>query len=326
MRLIRLEVVLALSLALTPLAAEAQERGKTWRIGFLSPYSADFDKTWRAAFKLGLRNLGHVEGRNIVIHERHAQGRLERFPELAAELVRLKLDVFVVHGAPAVRAAEQATSAIPIVFAVSADPIGDRIVASLARPGGNVTGLADLHTEINAKRLELLKEVVPSLSRVAVLLNPGYPVHRPQWTDLQAAAPPLRLTVVSVEMKGQEDVDRAFSTIRRERAEALSLLGGAATIHTRRVADLAIKNRIPTISTTRSSAEEGILMSYGADFSDLYRRAAAYVDKILKGAKPTDLPVEQATKFELVINRKTAKALGMTIPQSILGRADHVVE
>jgi putative ABC transport system substrate-binding protein len=307
MRLIGLAVVLAVGLVIALLAAEGQEAGKIWRIGFLSPYSTEFDKSWRAALQQGLRDLGYVEGKNFVIEQRHAEGRFERFPELAAELVRLKLDVFLAHSVAAVNAAKKASSTVPIVMAVVADPLGTGLVASLARPGGQVTGLSDLHSEINAKRLELLKGMVPSLSRVAVLWNPANSVHAAQWKDLQTAAPALQLTVVPVEVKGPEDVDRVFTTIRKERAEALNLLGGAATIHLRRVADLAVKNRIPTISTTRSSAEEGLLMSYGADFKDLYRRAAIFVDKILKGAKPADLPVEQPTKFELVINLKTAK-------------------
>ena len=212
--------------------SEAQEAGKTWRIGFLSPYSPDYDKTWLVAFQHGLRDLGYVEGRNIVIEQRHAEGRFERFPELAAELVRLKLDVFVVHGSvAAINAVRKASNTIPIVMAAAADPVGSGLVASLARPGGQVTGLSDLHSGINAKRLELLKELVPSTSRVAILLNPAAPIHASQWKDLQAAAPALRLTVVPVAMTGIEDVERVFTTIRRERAEALNVLGGAATIH-----------------------------------------------------------------------------------------------
>jgi len=325
MRLIGL-ILLALSLAIAPLAAEGQQPEKIWRIGFLSPYSTEYDKSWRAALQQGLRDLGYVEGKNVVIEQRHAEGRFERFPELAAELVRLKLDVFLAHGVAAVDAARKASSTVPIIMVPVADPLGSGLVASLARPGGQVTGLSDLHSEINAKRLELLKGMVPSLSRVAVLLNPAARVHTAQWKDLQAAAPALQLTVVPVELKGPEDVDRLFTTIRKERAGALNLLGGAATIHTRRVADLAVKNRIPTISTTRNLAEQGLLMSYGADFKDLYRRAATFVDKIFKGAKPADLPVEQPTKFELVINLKTAKALGLTILQTLLLQADQVIE
>jgi putative tryptophan/tyrosine transport system substrate-binding protein len=327
MRLIGLAVILALSLVLPLPPAEAQEAGKVWRIGFLSPYGPDYDEKWRAAFRSGMRDLGYVEGKNLVIEERHARGRFERFPEMAADLVRFNLDVFVVHGGlPAINAARKASTSVPIVMPAVADPVGMGLVASLARPGGNITGLSDLHSDMNAKRLELLKETVPSLSRVAVLLNPSFAVHPAQWKDLQNAAPALRVTLVLVEMKGPEDIDQIFMTIRKERAEALNLLGGAATIHTRRVADLAVKHRIPTISTTKNAAEEGLLMSYGADFRDLYRRAATYVDKIFRGAKPADLPVEQPTKFELVVNLKTAKALGLAIPQSVLVRADEIIQ
>jgi ABC-type uncharacterized transport system substrate-binding protein len=329
MRLIGLAVMLAVSLIPAPLAAEAQQAEKVWRIGFLSPYSADFDKTWRAAFKLGLRDLGYVEGKNLVIDERHAKGRDDRFPELAAELVRLKIDIFVVHGTPqAVRAAEQASSAIPVVFVANPDPVGIGLVSSLARPGGRVTGLSDFHSGLVGKRLELLKEAVPSISRVAVLHN-ATPLSLNALRDAQAAASTLRLTVVPIEIRqGPEpkDIDGVFTTIKRERAEALNVLFGAQNVHVGRVAELAIKHRIPTFGNTRVSADNGYLMTYGANFPDLYRRAAGFVDKIFKGAKPTDLPVEQPTKFELVINLKTAKALGLTIPPSVLGRADQVIE
>jgi len=311
MRVIGLAVVLAVSL-LAPLAVEGQEVGKTSRIGFLSPYSPYFDATWRAAFRGGLRDLGYLEGNNI-IEERHAGGRFERLPTLALELVRFKIDVFLAHGVSSVEAARKASSTIPIVFAANPDPVGLRTVASLARPGGQVTGrLSDLHSGLNAKRLELLQEIAPSASRVAVLMDPNVPVHAPQWKDLQRAAPALRLTVVPVEVRGPEDIDRAVSAIRAKGVQALNVLGGATTSQ-KRVADLARESRIPTISTTRTAAEVGFLMTYGADFPDLYRRAATYVDKILKGAKPADLPVEQPTKFELVINLKTAKALGLKI-------------
>jgi len=315
-----------LGIMAAPLAAEAQEAGKTWRIGFLSPYSADFDKTWRAALWHGLRDLGYVEGKSIIIEQRHADGTIERLPQLAQELVRLKIDIFVAHGHPAVSAARKASSTAPIVMCPAADPVGVGLVASLARPGGNITGVSDLHSGLVTKRLDLLKEVVPSASRVAVLLDPASPTQVDQFKSLQAAAPALRLTLLPVEIKGPDDIDPGFAAIRRERVEAVNILGGAATIHLKRVAELAIKSRMATISTTRRAAEDGFLMAYGADFSDLYRRAATYVDKILKGAKPAELPIEQPTKFELVINLKTAKALRLTIPPSVLGRADHVIE
>jgi len=328
MRLIGLAVVLALGL-LGYTAAAAQEAGKLWRVGFLSPYSADFDKGWRAALRNGLRELGYSEGKNVVMVERHTEGRHERFQELAAELASSRIDVFVVHGnLQAIRAAEKASSAIPIVFIANPDPVGLGLVASLARPGGNMTGLSDFHAELAPKRVELLKEAVPSLSRLAVLYNKT-PLGLRALRDSQAAAAALRLTVVPVEIRegpGRDDIDRVFATIKRERAEGLNVLYGAAHIHLSRAADLAARDRIPTIGTTRISAEAGYLISYGADFPGLYRRAATYIDKILKGIKPADLPIEQPTKFELVVNLKTARTLGLTIPPSVLGRADQVIE
>ena len=320
-----------LAILAAPLVGEAQEAGKIWRIGFLSPYSADYVRTWRAALQHGLRDLGYVEGRNLVVEERHVEGRLERYPELAGELVRLRTDVFVLHGASPqmVRAAEQASgNAIPIIFVANPDPVGLGLVASLARPGGRLTGLSDFHADLVAKRLELLKETVPSVSRVAVLYNAAA-MSLNALKDTQAAASRLRLIVIPVEIRlGPEsaDIDGVFTKIRSERAEALNVLFGAANVHVGRVASLAIKNRIPTIATGKISTENGYLMSYGANFPDLYRRAATYVDKVLKGAKPSDLPVEQPTRFELIINIKTAKVLGLTIPPSILARADQVIQ
>src|SRR5215475_5127053 len=328
MRRIGLVVVLVLGLILPPIAAEAQEARKLWRIGFLSPYSADYDKSWRAALLNGLRDLGYVEGKNVVMVERHTEGRPELYSEFALELARSRVDVFVVHGGDqrAIRAAEQASSATPIVFIANPDPVGLGLVASLTRPGGNITGLSDSHIELAPKRVELLKEIVPSLSRIAVLHNKTSMQLR-GLKDTQTAASALRLTVIPVEIRegpGPDDIDGVVATIRRVRAEALNVLFGAANIHLRRLADLAVKNMIPTIGTARwMSAEAGYLMSYGADFPGLYRRAAIYVDKILKGAKPADLPVEQPTKFELVINLKTAKALGLTV---LLARADELIE
>ena len=233
------------------------------------------------------------------------------------------------HGTPrGIRAAEEASSATPIVFIANPDPVGLGLIASLARPGGNITGLSDSHTELAPKRVELLKEAVPSLSRIAILYKKT-PMSLRALRDSQAAASALRLNVMPVEIReGPEpdDIDRVFTTIKRERAEALNVLFGAANIHLSRAADLAIKNRVPTIGTSRISTEAGYLPSYGADFPGLYRRTAAYIDKLLKGAKPADLPVEQPTKFELVINLKTAKSLGLTIPQSLIQRADKVIQ
>jgi putative ABC transport system substrate-binding protein len=317
-------VALVLVFLPLPLTAGAQPTGKTWRVGFLSPYSAEHDKSWRAGLQQGLREHGYVEGRNTVIELRHAGGRLERLPELASELVGLKVDVLIAHGNAAVDAAK-ASRTLPVVMVANPDPVSLGIAKSLARPGGNVTGLSDLHTELGAKRLELLKEMIPSASRVAIFWNRKAAAHPRQLQDAQAAAPALRLTVVPVEIQGPNEIDGAFATLRNERVQALNVLGGAVTVHGRRVADLAVMNRIPTITTTRRSAlEDGFLMSYGADFPELYRRAAAYVDKILNGARPGDLAIEQPTKFELVINMKTANRLGLTVPQALLLRADHV--
>jgi len=329
MRRSGLAVVLAVTL-FAPVAAKEQEAAKVWRLGFLSPYSADYDATWRAAFRNGLRDLGYVENKNIVIEERHFGGRHNAVPALVEELVRLKVDVFVVHpGLPSqIDAVRKASRPIPIVFVANPDPVGLGVVTSLARPGGQVTGVADQHGDLVGKRLELLKEVVPAISRIAVLYN-STDVSLRGLKDTQAAATVLGLTVVPVEIRtgpGPADIDRAFTTIRRERAEALNVLFGAAGVHPRHVADLAVKSRLLTIGTGRIFTESGYLMSYGANFPDLYRRAATYIDKILKGAKPGDLPVEQPTTFELVINLKTAKALGLTIPQSILVRADEVIQ
>lgn len=313
-----------------PLAVEAQQTAKVRRIGYLSLATAEVDKSWVAAFRQGLRELGYVEGQTIVIEQRHAAGRPERLSGLVAELVRLKVDVFVVYGGVrAVQAVKQATRTIPIVLAVSADPVGQGLVASLARPGGQVTGLSDYHGSLVPKRLELLKDVVPSASRVAVLLNPGNPGALLQLKDIRAAAPAVSVTVVSVEVKGSEpdDFDRAFTVISRERPDALLLVPDATFVDRQRhIAELAVRHRLPAIGTLRQYAESGFLLSYGANFSDLWRRAATYVDKILKGASPAQIPIEQASQFELVINLKIAKALGLTIPPALLLRADHVIE
>jgi putative ABC transport system substrate-binding protein len=318
-------VVLALVAA--PLAAaESQQAGKVPRIGYLSLTTVDIDNTRVAAFRQGLRELGYVEDQNVVIVRRHAAGRLDRMAELAAELVGLKVDVLVTFGGA--HAAKQASSTVPIVMIADPDPVGTGLVASLARPGGQVTGLSDAHGELAPKRLQLLKEAVPSASRVAVLLNPANPITGPQLKALQAAAPALGLTLLPLETGGREDIERAFLTMRKDRPDGVLViadptLGGA---NRRRIAELAIKNRLPAISTIRPWAEDGILIAYGTSFADLWRRAATYVDKILKGVKPGDLPVEQPTTFELVINLKTAKALGLTIPPALLARADQLIQ
>jgi putative ABC transport system substrate-binding protein len=305
---------------------EAQQKGTVPpRIGFLGSLSGSSDERRVEAFRQGLRELGYVEGKNIVIEYRHADGKPERLPNLAAELARSNVDILVARGAPAAHAAKNATSTIPIVIGNAADPVGTGLIASLARPGGNITGLSDFNSGIITRRLELLKEVLPTVSRIAAFWNPGNPTNQPQLKDIEAVAPALGVTLLSLEIRGVDDIERSFTTMKKEVSGALFVLGGAAGNHQRRIAELAIKNRLPTSWSSTNAAEVGGLMSYGTNFADLYRRAAIYVDKILKGAKPAELPVEQPTKFELTINLKTAKQIGLTIPPNVLARADKVI-
>ena len=309
----------------TSLPIAAQQPAKVYRIGYLSAASAEADKNRFAHFRRGMEELGYIEGKNIVIEQRYAAGQLEKMPELPAELIRLKVDVLVVYGDAAILAAKNATSTIPIVMTVHPDPVGDGIVASLARPGGNVTGLSDLHTVLATKRLEILKEVVPSASRIAVFFHAANPTLLRQLKDIQDIAPVFRVTVLSVPVTGPDDFDRAFTMMRKERAAGLMVLGSPLIGNDRRqILDLPAKSRLPAIYTVRENPDAGGLMSYGANFHEVWRRAATYADKILKGAKPADLPVEQPTKFELVINLKTAQQIGVTIPPNVLARADRV--
>jgi putative ABC transport system substrate-binding protein len=312
-----------------PFAAEAQQAAKVARIGYLAGNLAAFPHL-PEAFRQGLRDLGYVEGRNVVIEYRDAEGKYDRLPALAAELVALKVDVILAGGTPQALAAKQATGTIPIVFAGVSDPVTSGLVASLARPGGNVTGLATLVPELVGKCLEQLKQAVPGVSRVAVLWHPGVTGERTAKDVLkraEVAARALGVRPLFVEARGPEDFDRAFSDMTRARAGALTALPSVMFIlERRRLVDLAAKNRLPAVYPWRDFVDAGGLMSYGPNIADLFRRAATYVDKILKGAKPADLPVEQPTKFELVINLKTAKALGLTIPQSLLQRADEVIQ
>jgi|SRR5437867_4962784 len=311
------------------LAAEAQEykAGKVARIGLLSQGSPTSGQHIREAFRQGLREVGYVDGQNIVIEYRYAEGKAERLPDLAAELVSLKVDVIVAGGTPAPLAAKHATRTIPIVMAAAGDPVGSGLVASLARPGGNVTGLGALSPELGGKRLQLLKEVVPGVSRVAVLWNAANPYAVLVARETEAAARTLGVQAQSLEVRGPDDFENALPAAIRGGAGALIVVEDPLTFQYRmRIADFAARNRLPAIDGYREYAEAGALMAYGANLADLYRRAATYVDKILKGAKPADLPVEQPTKFELVINIKTAKALGLTIPPSLLLRADQVIE
>ena len=279
------------------------------------------------AFRQGLRELGYIEGQNIAVEYRFASGRVSQLPELAAELVRLNPDVIVTPGTPASAAAKQATSTIPIVFAGVADAVGAGLIASFARPGGNITGLTGISAELGGKRLELLKHVAPKASRVAVLYNPADRSNVLVLKELQKSAPALGLTLQPLEVRGPGGFEGAFVAMTRHRAHALFGAAGLLTTeHRKALVDLAAKRRIPAIWGERQFVEAGGLMSYAVDFYDQVRGAAVYVDKILKGAKPGDLPVEQPTKYELVINLKTAKVLGLTIPQSLLGRADQVIE
>ncbi len=314
-------------LVAAPLAA--QQAAKIARIGYLTG-SLAANPHLPEAFRQGLRDFGYVEGRNLLIEIRSPEGKPERLPALAAELVALKVDVIVAGGTPQALAAKQATRTLPIVFAGVADPVASGLVTSLARPGGNVTGLSVLGTDLVGKALELLKQAIPGVSLVAALWEPGGLGERTEKDILKGAdvaARALGVRLQFVEARGPADFDRAFSEITRERAGALTLLPSNMFVRERRrLVDLAAKNRLPAVYTYREFVDAGGLMAYAANLADSFRRAATYVDKILKGTKPGDLPVEQPTKFELVINLKTAKALGLTIPQSVLGRADEVIQ
>ena len=321
----RLVTGLGLILA-APLVAQAQPAGEVYRIGFLF-YGSPGPSPELDAFRQGLRELGHIEGQNITIEYRFASGQVGRLPELAAELVRLKPGVIVTPGTPASLAAKQATSTIPIVFAGVADAVGAGLVANFARPGGNITGLTSISAELGGKRLELLKQVAPKASRVAVLYNPADRANVLVLKDLQGSAPALGLTLQPFEVREPGEFERAFVAMTRKRAQALfGATGVLTTEHRKTIVDLAAKSRIPAMWGDREFVDAGGLMSYAGNFYGQVRRAAAYVDKILKGAKPGDLPVQQPTTFELVINLKTAKALGLTIPASVLSRATEVIQ
>jgi len=322
-----LTVVLALGLLLAPLAAEAQQPAKVPRIGVLSPYSPSDTALWHQAFRQGLRDLGWLEGKNISIEYRYAEGRNDRLPDLAADLVRLKVDIIVAAVTPDALAAKNATRTIPIIMASPGDPIASGLVESLARPGGNITGLTNIAPELAGKRLELLKEIVPKLSRVAVLWDPQDRISILSWKEIQFPARELGIQLHSLEVRSPNDFDKAFEDAIRAHAGVVAIMPATLFVANRkRIADLAAKSRLPSMFHLREFVDSGGLVTYAPDRSDQFRRAATYVDKILKGAKPTDLPVEQPTKFELVINLKTAKALGLTIPQSVLIRADEVIQ
>jgi putative tryptophan/tyrosine transport system substrate-binding protein len=306
----------------TPLAVEAQHRPQAPRVGFLEA-TPGFDH----AFREGLRQFGYVEGKNIGIEWRWARARAERFPEFAAELVQLKVNVIVATNNPAVAAAQKATETIPIVMVIVTDPVSLGFVASFARPAGNITGLTIQAPELAGKRLQLFREAVPHLTRVAVLWDPTEPGRQQLVKETEAAAPRLGLQVQALEVRNPGDIGSAFAAMAREAAEAV-LIYGSSILYARRAAitELAMNRRLPTMCSALEWMDAGFTMSYGTSLKDMYRRAAYFVDKILKGAKPADLPVEQPTKFELVINMKTAKALGLTIPPSLLARANHLIE
>jgi putative ABC transport system substrate-binding protein len=309
-----------------PLVARAQQVGKLPTIGFLGSSTLSAMSEWIAAFMQRLRERGWIEGRTVAVEYRWAEGRAERAAEIAAEFVRLKVDVIVTYATPPTLAAKQATSAIPIVFAAAGDPLGAGLVASLARPGGNVTGLSLQSTDLVGKRLELLREVVPGLRRLAIVANVGNPFAVLEMAEVQAAAHTLGLEVDTLEIRGAQDVVPAFEAL-NDRAEALYVVTDPLVITNRaRIRTLAMGARLPTIYSSREYVETGGLVSYGPNFPDLFRRAADYVDKILRGAKPADIPVEQPTKFDLVINLTTAKVLGLKVPDKLLVAADEVIE
>jgi putative tryptophan/tyrosine transport system substrate-binding protein len=312
-------------LLLTGSLVGAQQPTKVPRIGFLGT-SPSAIAARIGAFREGLRDLGYVEGKNIVIEYRSAEGKLDRLPALAAELVRLKVDIIVSASAPVTRAAKEATSTIPIVFAQDGDPVASGFVASLARPGGNITGLSSLAPELSGKQLELLKEIVPKLSRVTVIGISTEPGNAQRLKEIELAAGALKVNLQYLDVLSSKDIETAFRAAAKGRADGVVMLGGTVfNTHRIQIVELAVKSRLPATYTRPEYVEAGGLMTYGPSINDLFRRAATYVDKILKGAKPADLPVEQPTKFEFIVNLKSAKQIGLTIPPSVLARADKVI-
>ena len=322
-------LVLALGWLSLPLSAGAQEHkaGRTVTIGYLGNSSPSLESDLVGAFREGLRQHGYVEGQNLVIKYEWAEGHEERYAALARQLVRLKPDVIVTAGTPGTLAVKQATQSIPIVAASAGDPVAAGLVSSLAKPGGNVTGLSTLGPELEGKRLELFKQAVPNLSRVIALLNPANPFTAIDWKAMQSAGEALNVRLQPVEVQSLDDLDRALATIQKARPDGLIVLPDRVLLAYRApIVQFIAKNGIPGMFPFREFAQEGGLMAYGPDYTDVFRRAATYVDKILKGAKPADLPVEEPTKFELVINMKTARVLGLTISHSLLVRADRLIE
>src|SRR6266852_927684 len=327
MRLIGLAVILTLSLNLALLEADAQQAAKVPRIGFLGNSTAALETNLVGPFREGLRDLGYVEGGNIVIEYRWAEGKYGRFSALIGELVTLNVDVIVTAGTPATLAVKKATTSVPLVMSAVGDPVGSGIVPSLSHPGGNITGLTAISTEMDAKPLELLREVVPSVSYIALLWNAASPLQVLAEKQAQAAAQVLRMRVLSLGVKTEEEIKSALAVMARERPDALLVLADRLLLlHRALIMDFATRHRLPGVHAYRELVEAGGLLSFGPSYEDMHKRAAYFVDRILKGAKPGDLPVERPLTFELVINLKTARALGLTIPQSLLQRADQVIE
>ena len=316
---------IASALLAVPLGARAQPVGRVYRIGILEPISAAQNAANLNALRNGLRDLGYVEGRNLIIEYRSADGRAERFPDLAAELVRLKVDLIVTRGTPAARAAKSATETIPVVMATMGDPRS--IVASFARPGGNITGVTTFSTELTAKQIQILKELVPNLSRLALVHNMDNPAAPPEWEEVKAAAKSLGLQAELFDVRNKDDLGRAFDLAVRQHVGALVIgADGLMQANQQLIVDLAARNKLPGVYPNREFVETGGLIAYAVNYPDLYFRFAALIDKILKGAKPGEIPVEQPTKFELVLNLKTAKMLGLTVAQSLRLRADEVIQ
>jgi len=306
--------------------AEAQQPTQVPSIAYLSSGQGFVSSERRQAFRQGLRELGYVEEKNLIVEYRYAEGNSERLAALAAELVRLKIDVIVTSGPPGTRAAKKATTTVPIVMAHNPDPLGSGFIASLARPGGNITGLSSLVAQLGGKRLELLRELIPKLSRVAVLGTSTNPSNVQMATEIEVAARPIGIRIQFVDVQDSKEIEGGFRAATKAHAEALFVLGNPVlNAHRTEVADLALKSRLPAVYGQPDLMAAGGLMFYGASITEMFRRAAIYVDKILKGAKPADLPVEQPTKFELIINLKTAKQIGLTIPPNVLARADRVI-
>jgi len=317
----------ALTLALVPCTARAQERAKVPRVGFMGNSTATLEANLIKPFRDGFRELGYEEGRNIEIEFRWAEGNYARFPELIAELLAKKVDVIVTAGTPATLAVKKATSTVPLVMIAVGDPVGTKIVPSLARPGGNVTGLSSRAPDLEGKRLQLLREVIPHLSRVAFFLNPANAFHTVSMRQALAAAKALKIELRPYEVRKTEDLEAAFASIIKERPDGLLILADRVFLHNRkRLMDFATQQKIPSVNAYRELVQAGGLMSYGPSYEDMHRRAAIYVDKILKGAKPSDLPIELPTKFNLFINTKTASALGLELPPMLISRADELIE